>query len=158
MDSSCTYVQRRPHLLEVALQHLDEVEQEREHHDRVVILLRDGQEDQVHVPVEEEQVVLLVKNYRSGLRHPYFIVKSSYSIIFLLKTSWMFAATSVLNAREISTRPFLSRMYIAEIPHIQKFITQDSTQPFNSIPSRVMGLFRTVNSSTRSFRKIHNSS
>ena len=52
------------HVLEVALEHVDERVQEGEDHDSVVILLGDGDEVEVVVLVEVEEVVVLVLDQR----------------------------------------------------------------------------------------------
>ena len=98
------------HVLEVALEHVDERVQEGEDHDSVVILLGDGDEVEIVVLVEVEQVVVLVLDQRPASSMQYLRVYSSYYRIFLLKTSYMLVGRSGLKCREISTRPFLSRM------------------------------------------------
>jgi hypothetical protein len=74
-------------ILEVAFEDADEGVQESEDHDCVVVLFGDGDEVEVVVLVEIEEVVVLVFYERSASMDFYLRVYSSYSRIFLLKTS-----------------------------------------------------------------------
>jgi len=70
------------------------------------------------VLVEIEQMVLFIFDDRSKWYDNYLRENSSNSKIFLLKMSKMFVGRSDLKCLEISTVPFLSKMKMAEIPHI----------------------------------------
>lgn len=73
--------------LEVAFEDVHEGVQEAEDHDGVVVLLGDGDQVEIVVLVEVEEVVFLVLDDRPRYGQGYFKVYSSYSRIFLLKMS-----------------------------------------------------------------------
>lgn len=74
-------------VLEVALEDVDEGMEEGEDHDCVIIFLGDGDDVEIVVFVEVEEVVVLVLDEGPAWGHSYLSVYSSYSSIFLLKTS-----------------------------------------------------------------------
>lgn len=75
------------HIFEVALEDCHEGVEEGEDQHCVVIFLGDGDEVEVVVLVEVEEVVVLVLDERPTWGKEYLRVYSSYSRIFLLKTS-----------------------------------------------------------------------
>lgn len=74
-------------IFEVAFEDIDECVQECEDHDCVVVFLGDGDEIEIVVFVEIEKVVVAVLDDGSASQYKYLRVYSSYSRIFLLKTS-----------------------------------------------------------------------
>lgn len=74
-------------VLEVALEHFDEGDEEGENHDGVVVLFGDGDDVEIVVFVEVEEMVVLVLDDWSRWEEGYLRVYSSYYSIFLLKMS-----------------------------------------------------------------------
>ena len=74
-------------ILEVALEHLHQLMQEGEDHDGIVIFLGDSDQVEIIVLVEVEEVVIPVLDEWPVSIEMYLSVYSSYSRIFLLKTS-----------------------------------------------------------------------
>lgn len=74
-------------VLEVAFEDIDEGMEECEDHDCIVIFLGDGDQVEIVMLVEVEDVVVLVLDEGPACRYVYLRVYSSYSKIFLLKTS-----------------------------------------------------------------------
>jgi hypothetical protein len=74
-------------VFKVAFEDIDKGVKEGEDHDCVVIFLGDGDQVEIVMLVEVEDIVVLVLDEGSGCQYVYLRVYSSYSKIFLLKTS-----------------------------------------------------------------------